>query len=83
MSKHLNRPILAGGMEFLVGDTKPERGVELSGGLPNMNTSIDWTAWLTPEDATRLGVALIEGAGEVLKAREKEAMRRDARGVEA
>ena len=28
MSKHTNRPVLAGGMEFLVGDTHPEKGVE-------------------------------------------------------
>lgn len=81
MSKHANRPMLAGGMEFLVGDTKPERGVELSGGLPNMNTAIDWTTFMEPEDATRIGMALIEGAGEVLKAREKA--RRDLTRWEA
>ena len=81
MSKHLNRPMLAGGMEFLVGDTKPERGVEFSAHLEGLE--IDWTAWLTPEDATRLGMTLIEGAGEVLKARLKETMRKaaDARGM--
>jgi hypothetical protein len=70
MSKHLNRSVLAGGMEFLVGDTHPEKGVEFSGGLPD-NTAIDWTAWLKPEEATRLGMTLIEGAGEVLRLRER------------
>ena len=83
MSKHTNRPVLAGGMEFLVGDTKPEKGVELSGGMPNMNTSIDWTAWLTPEEATRLGMTLIEGAGEVIRQRARESEKRAAQEASA
>jgi len=81
MSKNLNRPVLAGGMEFLVGDTHPEKGVEFSGGLPD-STALNWTAWLTPEEATRQGMTLIEGAGEVLRLRARESERKTADAME-
>jgi hypothetical protein len=53
----LNNPTRAGGVEYLVGDTRPQLGVELVVGAPGVETD-DLIAWLTPEEALALALAL-------------------------
>jgi len=64
MNVPCNHPILAGGIEWLVGSSRPAQGVEVSTGLPD-STAFDVTAWLTPEQAELLAMCLLVAARQV------------------
>ena len=64
MNVPVGHPVLAGGVEWLVGSSRPAQGVEVSTGLPD-STALDWTAWLTPEQAELLAMSLLVAARQV------------------
>ena len=66
----LNNPTKAGGIEYLVGDTRPQLGVELVVGAPGDETE-DLVAWLTPAEALALAVALQIAARNVSEEQEQ------------
>lgn len=64
MNVPVGHPILASGVEWLVSNTRPEKGVELSVGPPD-STDRDMTAWLSPEQAELLAMCLLAAARQV------------------
>jgi len=76
MNVPVGHPILAGAVEWLVGSSRPDQGVEVSTGLPD-STAFDVTAWLTPEQAELLAMCLLVAARQVRM--EQHRMAEDAR----
>ena len=68
----VNRPLLAGDVEVMVGDQEPERGVALS-----LCSNAAVVAWLTPEQANKIALSMIEASISVAEARKRQA---DERG---
>ena len=64
MNVPIGYPILAGGVEWLVGSSQPNKGVEVSTGAPN-STDHDMTAFLSPEQAELLALRLLVAARQV------------------
>jgi hypothetical protein len=71
-------PLLAGDIELLISDSRPEKGVEISVGKPDRTTH-DLTGFMAPERAELIAMILLAAARHVRVEQERaKALRRTA-----
>jgi len=68
-SGRLNKSIEAGGCHFIVSDAEPGAGVKFTLRDPADTSGRSVMTWMEPDEANRLGLALVEGAYEVARLR--------------
>jgi hypothetical protein len=70
----INSPNLAGGIEWLVGDSRPLDGVELTvGPATGGDEAVDVSGFLTPAQAELLALALLVAARRVRTEQDRRA----------